>query len=174
MGAGSWEGRAAAVQTFVDRARSVRIVRSAAMDKPTSAVIDEAGKLAAEVFRSGAGKTDQARRITDLGRVFKAKKIGILSSTEAKCPVSTNVHAGWLSTWLDTGRETGQTVRPDPCLCAIWSGRRDSNSRPSPWQGDALPAEPLPRDYPLCGDYSDGQDSTGLSQQDSRKCWATR
>ncbi len=25
-----------------------------------------------------------------------------------------------------------------------WSGRRDSNPRPSPWQGDALPAEPLP------------------------------
>ena len=21
----------------------------------------------------------------------------------------------------------------------LWSGRRDSNSRPSPWQGDALP-----------------------------------
>src|SRR5579864_4533270 len=25
------------------------------------------------------------------------------------------------------------------------SGRRDSNSRPSPWQGDALPTEPRPR-----------------------------
>src|SRR2546425_2314032 len=25
------------------------------------------------------------------------------------------------------------------------SGRRDSNPRPSPWQGDALPTEPLPR-----------------------------
>src|SRR5690554_2633671 len=25
------------------------------------------------------------------------------------------------------------------------SGRRDSNPRPSPWQGDALPAEPRPR-----------------------------
>src|ERR1700734_2234973 len=24
------------------------------------------------------------------------------------------------------------------------SGRRDSNPRPSPWQGDALPAEPRP------------------------------
>ena len=28
-----------------------------------------------------------------------------------------------------------------------WSGRRDSNPRPSPWQGDALPAEPLPPVY---------------------------
>src|SRR5690606_24993150 len=27
------------------------------------------------------------------------------------------------------------------------SGRRDSNPRPSPWQGDALPAEPRPRDF---------------------------
>ncbi len=26
------------------------------------------------------------------------------------------------------------------------SGRRDSNPRPSPWQGDALPTEPRPRD----------------------------
>ena len=26
----------------------------------------------------------------------------------------------------------------------LWSGRRDSNPRPSPWQGDALPAEPRP------------------------------
>ena len=27
----------------------------------------------------------------------------------------------------------------------FWSGRRDSNPRPSPWQGDALPTEPRPR-----------------------------
>src|SRR5579884_1073771 len=29
-----------------------------------------------------------------------------------------------------------------------WSGRRDSNPRPRPWQGRALPTEPLPRDGP--------------------------
>src|SRR5690242_18173669 len=29
-----------------------------------------------------------------------------------------------------------------------WSGRRDSNPRPSPWQGDALPTEPRPREPP--------------------------
>src|SRR2546425_2951358 len=28
---------------------------------------------------------------------------------------------------------------------SVLSGRRDSNPRPSPWQGDALPTEPLPR-----------------------------
>ncbi len=36
-----------------------------------------------------------------------------------------------LTTWLR---------RPE----SLWSGRRDSNSRPSPWQGDVLPAELLP------------------------------
>ena len=43
------------------------------------------------------------------------------------------------------GHSTGKSrprcriVRPSP------SGRRDSNPRPSPWQGDALPTEPRPR-----------------------------
>ena len=31
---------------------------------------------------------------------------------------------------------------------SVWSGRRDSNPRPSPWQGDALPTEPLPPEDP--------------------------
>jgi hypothetical protein len=37
--------------------------------------------------------------------------------------------------------------RSEPALIggSSWSGRRDSNPRPSPWQGDALPAEPRPR-----------------------------
>ena len=26
----------------------------------------------------------------------------------------------------------------------VWSGKRDSNSRPPPWQGDALPTELFP------------------------------
>src|SRR5690349_3265060 len=42
---------------------------------------------------------------------------------------------------------------------AIWSGRRDSNPRPSPWQGDALPTEPRPREpltvaTPGCGEQT--------------------
>ena len=43
-----------------------------------------------------------------------------------------------------------RTGRPDQpirfCRGTVegWSGRRDSNPRPSPWQGDALPTEPLP------------------------------
>jgi hypothetical protein len=50
------------------------------------------------------------------------------------------------------GTGVGQNVksRPEAALIHIYqvlyeSGRRDSNPRPSPWQGDALPAEPRPR-----------------------------
>ena len=32
-----------------------------------------------------------------------------------------------------------------PDLRFVWSGRPDSNRRPSPWQGDALPTEPRPQ-----------------------------
>src|SRR5437870_3218861 len=35
-----------------------------------------------------------------------------------------------------TGRHPGETIGPG---ARKWSGRRDSNPRPSPWQGDALP-----------------------------------
>ena len=45
-----------------------------------------------------------------------------------------------------------------------WSGRRDSNPRPSPWQGDALPTEPLPLDDHRLPDRIGGaesQDRTG-------------
>ncbi len=35
-------------------------------------------------------------------------------------------------------------------LPALPSGRRDSNPRPSPWQGDALPTEPRPRAATAC------------------------
>ncbi len=31
----------------------------------------------------------------------------------------------------------------------IWSGKRDSNSQPSPWQGDALPIELFPHTFCL-------------------------
>ena len=38
--------------------------------------------------------------------------------------------------------------RPICRIAAPPSGRRDSNPRPSPWQGDALPAEPRPHASP--------------------------
>ena len=42
-------------------------------------------------------------------------------------------------------------LRPRARRPAPPSGRRDSNPRPSPWQGDALPTEPRPRARPLEG-----------------------
>ena len=39
----------------------------------------------------------------------------------------------------------GKSTRPAGGFRPSPSGRRDSNPRPSPWQGDALPAEPRPR-----------------------------
>lgn len=38
-----------------------------------------------------------------------------------------------------------QALIPDTLTPAFWSGRRDSNSRPQPWQGCALPAELRPQ-----------------------------
>ena len=32
----------------------------------------------------------------------------------------------------------------DALMAIIWSGKRDSNSRPRPWQGRALPTELFP------------------------------
>ena len=40
---------------------------------------------------------------------------------------------------------TGRKTRPQPGPCRIWSGKRDSNSRPQPWQGCALPTELFPQ-----------------------------
>ncbi len=47
--------------------------------------------------------------------------------------------SAWMPPW---------PFRSPPQACDLdfrWSGRRDSNPRPSPWQGDALPTEPRPR-----------------------------
>ena len=41
-------------------------------------------------------------------------------------------------------RSAFEASRSTPVRQKKWSGRRDSNPRPSPWQGDALPTEPLP------------------------------
>src|SRR5205807_6119998 len=45
------------------------------------------------------------------------------------------------------------------------SGRRDSNPRPSPWQGDALPTEPRPRaDATLSGRVGGAPLAGGLEE----------
>ena len=51
---------------------------------------------------------------------------------------------------IAAGKITGEKVKQHPtdlmfvdtgaaCRTTYWSGRRDLNPRPSPWQGDALP-----------------------------------
>ena len=55
------------------------------------------------------------------------------------------------------------------------SGRRDSNPRPSPWQGDALPAEPRPRVRACCpDDFETLADTMPQHQMHVRRGAATR
>ncbi len=67
----------------------------------------------------------------------------------AGCParIRTSVHGSKVR--CPTTRRRG-TESAGPSRAKKWSGRRDSNPRPSPWQGDALPTEPLP---PVASDY---------------------
>ncbi len=50
---------------------------------------------------------------------------------------------------------TKQKRQLGSCLSLFWSGKRDSNSRPQPWQGCALPTELFPHYFksaPRCYD----------------------
>ena len=62
---------------------------------------------------------------------------------DAGCPsrIRTSVHGSKVRCPTTRRRGSGPRRRN-------WSGRRDSNPRPSPWQGDALPTEPLPPEDP--------------------------
>jgi hypothetical protein len=66
------------------------------------------------------------------------------------CPsrIRTSVHGSKVRCPTTRRRGSGRRPReiPGACRARKWSGRRDSNPRPSPWQGDALPTEPLPLD----------------------------
>ena len=46
------------------------------------------------------------------------------------------------------------TLRAIPGLRRAWPGKRDSDPRPRPWQGRALPTELLPHFYSLTGSIS--------------------
>ena len=50
---------------------------------------------------------------------------------------------------FDRQRKSQTPLRKLKRLASVrdWSGRRGSNPRPAPWQGAALPTEPLPLDY---------------------------
>src|SRR5678815_1360234 len=41
--------------------------------------------------------------------------------------------------WVDAEQAKWARSITDEPISSVWSGRRDSNPRPSPWQGDALP-----------------------------------
>jgi hypothetical protein len=49
------------------------------------------------------------------------------------------------------------------------SGRRDSNPRPSPWQGDALPTEPRPRSNPTIAPRA-GRDGPAGPSPSPKRC----
>src|SRR6266581_1520430 len=65
------------------------------------------------------------------------------SATPPRPAPSLRPLSGLLRTVLAFGTVVRRSAPP--------SGRRDSNPRPSPWQGDALPTEPRPRDSPSYG-----------------------
>ncbi len=71
------------------------------------------------------------------------------NGSKVRCPTTRRRGSGAVS-W----RPTGPRARK-------WSGRRDSNPRPSPWQGDALPTEPLPLDARDHRGGAESQNRTG-------------
>jgi hypothetical protein len=71
---------------------------------------------------------------------------------EFGCPSRIRTSANGSKVRCPTARRRGSGAGSDTRDGEEWSGRRDSNPRPSPWQGDALPTEPLPLDdRPGCG-----------------------
>ncbi len=68
------------------------------------------------------------------------------------CPSRTRTSPNGSKVRCPTTRRRGRGSicrhKPPSAAKREWSGRRDSNPRPSPWQGDALPTEPLPLDKP--------------------------
>ncbi len=86
--------------------------------------------------------------------LFAGSRVG---GSDAGCPsrIRTSVHGSKIRCPTTRRRGSG-------CQERNWSGRRDSNPRPSPWQGDALPTEPLPLEKirpPVGG--AESQDRTG-------------
>ena len=75
------------------------------------------------------------------------------STPDHRAPTGRPDVARWAMSWTGHGQPSRpwrafRTNAETALLTAkiAWSGRRDSNPRPSPWQGDALPAEPRPRE----------------------------
>ena len=84
-------------------------------------------------------------------QALKATRLKLLRRLEARAGIEP-AHKGFadlsLTTWVPRlGRAAfemsffapNRRSQPGCHRRAVWSGRRDLNSRPSPWQGDALP-----------------------------------
>ena len=84
--------------------------------------------------------------------VVRRRRAGGWAASRGPCSVGcpsrirTSVHGSKVRCPTTRRRGSGPAGRPADCRAGKWSGRRDSNPRPSPWQGDALPTEPLPLD----------------------------
>ena len=111
------------------------------------------GPLIAQRARSLRGSVEATtgfepvnRGFADL-RVEPLHHVAMVGATRARliagCPsrIRTSVHGSKVR--CPTTRRRGSGPHWEE-----WSGRRDSNPRPSPWQGDALPTEPLPPEDP--------------------------
>jgi hypothetical protein len=89
-----------------------------------------------------------------VGPPFDADDRGSLRPTDRKHGRGDRLPAGTFPVqWGPNGDQEGPAPlvrrKKGPKRAAdlhfLWSGRRDSNPRPPPWQGGALPAEPRPR-----------------------------
>ena len=95
-------------------------------------------------------------RVEPLHHVAKGRFVGPCPVDGCPSRIRTSVHGSKVR--CPTARRRGSGAFE----ARMWSGRRDSNPRPSPWQGDALPTEPLPLgSTPTCNGGAEGQNRTG-------------
>ncbi len=89
-------------------------------------------------------------RVRPLRHVAGSRPVGRLCC-QVGCPSRIRTSANGSKVRCPTTRRRGSGAGSRSRVWGEWSGRRDSNPRPSPWQGDALPTEPLPLDVPTRG-----------------------
>ena len=70
--------------------------------------------------------------------------LGYVAPCGAGCPSRIRTSVFGSKVRCPTAGRRGKDLGVSVDRAKNWSGRRDSNPRPSPWQGDALPTEPLP------------------------------
>ena len=81
-----------------------------------------------------------ARQRADVFLQRKTEQSSLCSDVEAPPGIEPGIKVLQTSALpLGYGAEYFKRRKKDCVFCKKWSGRRDSNSRRSPWQGDALP-----------------------------------